>query len=216
MAEKVNAVQTPVGRMLLRRLSGFKGYPRGDGEGRFIEVLCEISLSVEHAEATVKAFDGDFPTIREMRDTAFGMRPQFQPAVDQRKQWEAECGKPDPKWSRRFTANYADERDAMIWQSIRDSIYYTEGPGAVRGPSGFWADSMRDLNRNHAADVAAFRVELLESSWPALMERDWAKTGPIKKAAPRARSVPVLDIPITSEDIQRELIKAGREPGDGE
>jgi hypothetical protein len=202
--------------MLLRRLSGFKGYPRGDGERRFVEVLCEISLSVEHAEATIKAFDGDFPTIREMRDTAFGLRPQFQVKVDERKQWEAECGKPDPKWSKRFTANYADERVAMLWESIRDAMYYTEGPGSVSGPSSFWGDVKREHQRNHGAEVAAFRAELRESSWPALMETDWAKTGPIKKAPPRARSVPVRDTPITEDDIKRELIKAGREPGDGE
>lgn len=47
-------VQPTVARSFLRQLSGFRGYPRdAEGEGRFVEVLCEISLSVEHALAIV-------------------------------------------------------------------------------------------------------------------------------------------------------------------
>lgn len=223
----MNALQPTVARGLLRTLSGFRGYPRGEGETRFVDVLCEISLSVEHAASTLLCFDADFPTIRELRDAALNLRPKFEAKVDQRAQWEREYGKPDADWSRRFTGaaagtvpnidpkvrkqQYQEERRAMLWQAIRDSLYYTEGPG--RKVDQFWAEAAAKHKRNHPAEVAAFRIQLDESGWDVLMAVDWLKSMP--KAPVRQQSaVAVLERPIRQTDIDAELRKAGREPGD--
>lgn len=85
-------------RVLLEQLSGFRGYPKGKGLDRFVEVLAEISISVEHATALIETFDREFPMLCEIRDTAFNLRPRFQVMEDQRTKWEAQYGKPDPIW----------------------------------------------------------------------------------------------------------------------
>ena len=125
----MNAVGIEVGKGLLSQLAGFRKAPIGSGINRFAEVLCECSISVEHAMAVIETFDYEFPTLRDIRETAHNLRPRFEPKVDQREQWEKEYGKPDPLWSRRMesatTANYPDQKRAMLWQAIRDSIYYT-------------------------------------------------------------------------------------------
>lgn len=184
-------LQPAVGRAILRQLSGFKGYPRDEaGETRFVEVLCEASLSVEHAVAVTQAFDGGFPTVKEIRDTAFSLREKFKPKVDPREQWEKEYGKPNPAWSADLSGKaagmtatmdpqvrkqqYIEERRSMLWQAIRDSLYYTEGPGA-HGPNDFWNTAMKSHNRKHAPEVAAFRAELAQHGWDELMAFDWLK-----------------------------------------
>lgn len=230
----MNAVQPSVGKVLLRTLSGFKGYPRGDGENRFVDALCEISLSVEHAASTLLCFDGEFPTIREMREAALNLRPKFEAKADQKKEWEAKYGKPDPAFSRRISgaagANHVQERRAILWQSIRDAVFYTETQMGRLDLSGiedkderinafkFWKKAAVNNQRNHPAELAAFREELDRSSWDELMAYDWARgdwppsaLGPVV-VAPGA----ILANPITQSDIDRELERAGRGPGDGE
>ena len=223
----MNAVQFEVGKSLLGNLRGFRKAPVGDGFNRFAEVLCECSISVEHAMAVVETFDYEFPTLRDIRDAAHNLRPKFEPKVDQKAEWDRQYGKPDPDWSRRMMAaatglaapvdpmerkrQYADEKRAMLWQAIRDSIYYTEGPGS-RGPDQFWSAAMDRHNRNHAVEVAAFRGQLAESGWERLMAVDWLKSMPV---IPRVQRVPVaLAHPITQADIDREVER--RESGDGE
>lgn len=230
----MTALHSKVATGLLRRLSGFKGYPRGDGEGRFIEVLCEISLSVEHASAVVASFEGEFPTIREMRDTAFGLRPRFELKADQRREWEAKYGKPDPAFSRRIRgaagANHVQERQAVLWQAIRDGIFYTETPMGRLDLSSIddkdervnafklWRQWANMNNHDHPAEVKAFRKELAQSSWDELMAYDWARGNwpPAALRAVPAAAVAALANPITAEDVNRELRAQGRESGDGE
>lgn len=223
-------LQREVARPLLRQLSGFKGYPRGEGESRFIDALCEISLSVEHAIAIVESFDAEFPTIREMRDTALNLRPKYEPKVNEREKWEREYGKPDTGFSSRILdsamgatsmdpesrrRHHVEERRGMLWQAIRDSLYYSEGPGSGR-PSDFWQKAADDHKRNHPQEVTAFRAQLSQSGWDTLMAIDWTKAihnAPIR----RTQSVaPVLAHPITQSDIDAELRAQRREPGDGE
>jgi hypothetical protein len=228
----MNQLQPSVAQSFIRQLSGFQGYPRTDeARARFAEVLCEVSLSVEHALAIIWAFEENFPTLKEIRDAAFNLRPKFEPKVDQREQWEKEYGKPDPAWSARFAEKaagmtatvdpkerkrlYAEEKRAMLWQAIRDSLYYTEGPGA-RGPDQFWSAAAQKHARNHPAEVAAFRVQLAESGWDTLMAVDWLKSMPVAPARPAAHSIALGGRPITAEDVNRELRAQGRESGDGE
>jgi len=242
----MNAVQPTVGRGLLRTLSGFKNYPRGDGESRFVDALCEISLSVEHAASTLLCFDGEFPTIREMREAALNLRPKFEAkAVDQKKEWEAKYGKPDPGWSQRFTegatANaptldpaarkkqHREERRAMLWQAIRDSIFYTETPMGRAELARiddkkdrieaftFWRLAAERNQNNHPEEAAAFRVELQECGWDKLMVYDWANgTFPPVARPVASGAISILANPITQADINAELRRAGREPGDDE
>lgn len=219
-------VDFSVARVLFEALSGYRGYPKpGPGLDHFIEAFQSSVVSVAHARAVIASFDGNMPTIREIKDSAFNLRSKFETTVDQRKQWEAEYGKPDPMWSENLLQKmksdpiargrqHIEEKRVMLWQAIRDSIYYTDGPGSGR-PDDFWMEAALKHNRNHPEEVAAFRVQLAESGWDRLMAVDWLKSMPaatMRTAAP----VAVLERPITQADIDKELRAQGREPGDGE
>jgi hypothetical protein len=224
-------VDFSVAKVLFQSLSGFRGYPNpGPGEDHFVEAFQSSVVSVAHARAVIASFDGGMPTIREIRDSAFNLRPQFETTVDQRKEWEAQYGKPDPAWSANLMGavtpqkrdpvarklQHLEEKRAMLWQAIRDSLYYTEGPGSGR-PSGFWHEAAEKHKRNHQAEVAAFRVQLRASGWDTLMAVDWAKALPSRVGARQNETaVAVVERPITQEDIDNELRAQGREPGDGE
>lgn len=242
----MNAVQPTVARGLLRSLAGFRGYPRGEGETRFVDVLCEISLSVEHAAAILLCFDGEFPTIRELRDAALNLRPKYERKPDQRAEWEAKYGKPDVAWSEKISqeaaANvpfvdpvarkrqHAEEKRAMRWQAIRDSIYYTETSEGRMDLSGiddkkeriaafdFWREAAKRNQRDYPNECAAFRVELASAGWDKLMGYDWARGSfpPVSRKVTDGGAVAVLEKPITQSDIDTELRKAGRQPGDDE
>jgi hypothetical protein len=222
-------VDFSVAKALFQSLSGFRGYPKpGPGEDHFVEAFQFSVVSVAHARAVIASFDGVMPTVREIRDSAFNLRPQFETTVDQRKEWEAKYGPPDPMWSANLVSTLAgkpdpiarnrqhqEERRAMLWQAIRDSLYYTEGPGSGR-PSDFWQAAAEGQKRNHPDEVAAFRLELQQSGWDNLMAYDWAK-GSFPPAARRqvaSGAVVVLEHPVTAEDVQREMRAQGREPGD--
>jgi hypothetical protein len=227
-----SALALPVAAALFEKLSGFRGFPKpGIGKVRFVQVFQQSVISVDHARAVIATFDDQMPTLREIRDTAYTLRSKFEPPVDQRQQWEKEYGPPDLEWSQRFAEGatataltvdpaarkrqHQEERRAMLWQAIRDSLYYTEGPGSGR-PSDFWQTAMEKHKRNHPDEVAAFRLELQQSGWDNLMAYDWAK-GSFPPAARRqgaSGAVVVLEDPITAEDVQRELRAQGREPGD--
>ena len=91
------AVAFSICKALFRDLSGFRGYPKeGPGEDHFVRTFQRSVISVDHARAVVASFTGIMPTIQEIRDAAFNMRPQFEPAEDQRAKWEAEYGRPAP------------------------------------------------------------------------------------------------------------------------
>lgn len=90
------SIQIPVACGILRQICGFRGYPKADGETRFVEVLAEVSLSVEHAMEIVKTFDSEFPTLREIRDTALNLRARFETQINQHAEWEKQYGKPEP------------------------------------------------------------------------------------------------------------------------
>jgi hypothetical protein len=230
----MSAVEFAVGKGLLFQLLGFRKAPQGDGINRFAEVLCESSISVEHAMAVIETFDYEFPTLREIRDTAYNLRPKFEVKADQKKQWEAKYGKPDPMFARRLlgaaTVSHVQQRRAMLWQAIRDSIYYTETQMGRLDLSGiedkderinafkFWKSAAVRNQRNHPAECQSFREELDRSDWDELMVYDWARGEfPPCALAPAAPApTPVLANPITQADINRELERAGREPGDGE
>lgn len=121
------AVARSVCAALLRELSGFRGYPR-EGEDRFIDVLQQISISVDHARAVVYSFEENFPTIREMRDVAMNLQPKFKPPEDMRAKWEAQYGKPQPvnvtdeALNIRQALNLHELPDAELWRKINKRV----------------------------------------------------------------------------------------------
>jgi hypothetical protein len=238
-------VDFSVAKALFQALSGFRGYPKpGPGEDHFVEAFQSSVVSVAHARAVIASFDGVMPTVREIRDSAFALRPQFEISVDQRKEWESKYGPPDPMWSQALVdklvaksapmdpmerkRQHTEDRRAMLWQAIRDSIYYTEGPGKVELDNmlgkqerdfsrKFWREAAQRNQQAHSVDVALFRIELESSNWEELMRYNWEK-GPTAPEAVLHRlpsAIPLAN-PITQSDIDAELRRAGRQPGDDE
>ncbi len=100
----------PVAQMILRKLSGFAGYPQEiGGENFMIDRFREVCVSVEHAEEIVMRFDEKFPTLRELRDTARGLRPQFEKSPDWKAAWKAKHGEPEPFHYEPVSARSPDE-----------------------------------------------------------------------------------------------------------
>lgn len=113
------AIARSLALALLRELGGFRGYPK-DGENRFAEVLQESAVSVEHAKAVMQSFDGEFPTIREIRDTAMNLRAKFEREPDMRAEWEKQYGPPQP-----FDVTVPQNpirRDDQLWRDIRKHV----------------------------------------------------------------------------------------------
>lgn len=198
----IGVVTWPVATALLRQLAGFRGYPKeGPGEDYFIQAICDHSISVDHAIAIVRAFDGDFPRLAEIRDTAYNLRPRFERVKDERREWERLYGKPDPNWTRTLTGNYTQQKARMLWQRIRDIVYYTEGPGRnEKHDVKFWTQAALRLRRDHPAELQKFRENDLPMGWEELMKSDWVREM-------EAEPVPVPANAITQADIDREEAK---------
>jgi len=73
-------VTLDVALAFIRGLSGAPGYPfHEEGEARAASILRDCSISVEHARAIMEEFEADFPTIQQIRATAYRLRPKFDP-----------------------------------------------------------------------------------------------------------------------------------------
>lgn len=200
------AIATDVAISFLRRyLSGFKGYPKNDiaGEKRFAEALQDNALSVEHLEATLKTFEDFFPTVRQIRDVAFGLRPRYEAEVDNRKEWAREFGPPQ--------AFAPPGQMAMHWQAFRDMLYYTEGPARDMKCLAYWEEAMRRALDpkigNHGDSIAFIRAQAHAMGWGAIMELK-ASPVPFPYKNPldemkRARHFAQAAAPITQSDIDR-------------
>ena len=184
-------------------LSGYRGYPNTEaGEKRFAFALQENCLSVSHVRAVLQCFDEGFPTVRQIHDSAFGLRAQFEASeIDQRKEWERKYGKPQP-----FNQAPAD-MIAMHWQAFRDMLYYTEGPG--QRESGFWeAAKIRDFNPKygHQKSIDFVRHQAKALGWPAVMAlaappEPMPYTNPLYQKERRAGGLAPIGAPITQADI---------------
>jgi hypothetical protein len=121
-------VTSLVAQSILRQLSGFRGYPQTkEGESHFVREFQRVCLSVSHAEAIVKSFDSEFPTIKEIRDTAFTLRSKFEHQPTEKEIWEKEFGTPDPEYSARITAQltaaFAETHPLEAAERTRDDMY---------------------------------------------------------------------------------------------
>lgn len=119
-------VMRVVAESLFRKLEGFDGYPkRGPGESYFIDAFQLACVSVGHAKAVIDSFDGKFPTLREIRDVAFNLKPKFEsPGPSQREQWEKEYGKPELFEDVSLPAKYPkqERRDDELWRLLREKF----------------------------------------------------------------------------------------------
>ena len=182
---KPSAIQELAARALVRRyLSPLRGYNHvPDAESRLVEIVQQACVSVEHLVAVLETFDAEYPTIREIKETAFNLRERFLPKQpSQREQWEKEYGPPDPEWSRNLlkTATgqvsaidkknqYKAERYNMRLQALKDSVFYSTPKGqaeisAIVGERDrlasrkFWAEAIERNEKNYPAQIAAIRA----------------------------------------------------------
>src|SRR5215469_11421330 len=168
-------------------LAGLKGFnPMPEAAMLFARTIQTVCVSVEHADATLQVFDDICPTPREIKDAAYNCRHKFEAPVDQRKQWEAQYGPPDPQWSENLIAQAAGavkpvwkkptakeweaEKRACRLQAIRDTVYYTEtqegkdelnrivGKQERTSSKAFWADARAYHERNHPEELNAIRA----------------------------------------------------------
>lgn len=179
----MSVIQLDVAKgLILFHLAGFKGFPRDDaGLQTFARALCDCCVSVGHAEHVLRAMDLNFPTIRDIRSAADECREQFAPRASQRLEWEKTYGKPDLEFvrglvgqvaalPRRSPAEHAADLRAGLWASVRDCLYYAEGPGCGPVAVGFWADALKRHIGSHGGAVDTLRRQLLKYGWPALMD----------------------------------------------
>ena len=191
--------------LLRELLSGFRGYPPTEiGERRFASALQESCLTVGHVRATLQAFEEGFPTVRQIHDAAFNLRPKFDTRPDQRKEWLRSYGVPAA-----FDKHPADEI-ALHWQVFRDMLYYTEGPG---GEDTYWAAArarILDPNSGHADSVAFVRHQIATHGWPAVMGMA-GPPEPMPYSCPKTRRTraPLASVgaPVTQADIDRAVQK---------
>lgn len=184
----MNALQFPVALTMVRALSGLPGYPRlPEGEAWTADRLCGFVLSVDHARATLAAFEDHFPTLKELRDVADNLRERFAaPQPSEVDRWKAEGATFDPAWSEKLLSKLADPAQfaaEMRRQSIRDALWYTEHPKGraeleeIHGKAQrsadqkFWDDARRHHEREHADEVQQIRAEMQEpGAWDEYLE----------------------------------------------
>lgn len=167
------------GQIFRDQLAGFDRYPKPDT--RFIEVLQESTVSVDHARAVVQSFERggkDFPQLADIRDTARNLRPRFDAVIPPEVEWRRRYGKPAADWSKNLTGSHEQQKSRLQWQAIRDSLFYVEGPGESEDPS-FWTASLIKLRERHPAEVLAVESEICRRGWVDIMREDWASEIPV-------------------------------------
>jgi hypothetical protein len=227
------AVDISICQAFIRKyLSGYRGYPATEaGEKRFAEAIQLNAVSVEHAEETLRSFDDQCPTVREIHDVAQNLKPRFLPKEDTRAEWEKQFGKPIA------FDKYPSDVMAMNWQAFRDVLYYNEGPGRFeipepdiqeRNETPFWVRALWNARAYHADSLQDLRQQVSDYGWKVLRElkespRPFRYTRPVH-APQRHKNSGARQItraPITQSDIdeaERErrnqiaIAEAEREP----
>lgn len=221
--------------LLREYLSGFHGYPKSpdsaktsSGEDTFARILQDCALSVGHARAILETMDLAFPTKRDIEASAVSLRPKFEQQVPQTLEWERKYGKPAP-------FEIPNDFMAMHWQAIRDSLYYTEGPGveelrkdlgskeAVKALDHWRGAAARDKDR-HPDAVQQLRRQIASYGWKALLELSmspepfvYAVDSPAPaKARPAAPLITQADIDHAIEQRKAQAATAELAPADSE
>jgi len=92
------AVVFPIARSKIKGLSALPGFPHlEEGIDRLAQVLQEVAVSLEHADAILATFQDRSPTFGQLREVAYNLKPQFvAPPPDPRIEWERKYGSPQP------------------------------------------------------------------------------------------------------------------------
>lgn len=128
----MSAVATEVAKALVEKyLRALKDY-RNEARDGLAMALQDTALGVGHAEATLKQFDHECPTPREIKDTALNLREKFlPPAPAQKDKWEAEGYTYDANVFRQITqeitANLAGgkfwpNQNELMWRAIKKHL----------------------------------------------------------------------------------------------
>jgi hypothetical protein len=199
------------------QLGGFPNYPL-KRDARFLEVFNEVCISVEHAQSVILAFEVKLPTLQDIRDCAANLRPRFEDLPNPEKEWAAQYGAPNPNWSKNLVGNWGQQRQRVLWQAIRDAIYYTEGPGqadierlqdakARKADREFWTRIALDLRKFHPVELEEFRQTELPRGWQDLRREDWAGEVSNPQRITKARRA---EIAAQFEDVK--ALAAGESP----
>jgi hypothetical protein len=188
--------------LLRELLEGYRGFPpTSAGVRRFAFAIQENCISVGHARATLQSFEDFFPTVRQIHDVAFGIRPQFEPEVDQRAEWEKKYGKPQA--FQQYPADFM----AMHWQAFRDILYYTEGPAKDMKSPGFWDDAKFRALQNHPDSMAFVRHQISTHGWPAVMQMA-AAPEPMPYRSPNPFRQSKVGVPVAARITQADIDRA--------
>lgn len=182
---------------LLREfLSGYRGYPYNEaGENRFGGAIRDNCISVDHARATLESFDEDFPTVRMIHDAAISLRTKFEPQVDQQAEWRKEFGAAQP-------FRVPSDELSMHWQSFRDALYYTEGPGAAGKRGGYWEGVAMSNQSAHPQSIAWVRHLIAGIGWTVAMRQEECPSGmPYVRPPWSTRHTPKSALKSISPDI---------------
>ena len=179
-------------RELIEVFSRCPNYPKGeDALALFAQGLAHASevtgIPMPEIVQRCKATSSYCPTDYDLLNIAHELKADRDRAAapaleaEKRKQWEAECGPPEPfnfTWALdRFnfprTGNqkkdFDKEIEACRLQAIQDSLFYTEGPGRdrIEGKSkekrdlqAFWQDAMAHHNKMHPEEVSIIRLQM--------------------------------------------------------
>jgi len=113
------------------------------------------------------------------------------------KKWEEKYGPPDPTFAARLIAPTKEEHSQMkrdgLWTAIRDTLYYTSGPGKSRllrdstdtqeeardkrEDRKYWWDHLNMHKQRHPEQMEQFRVDLEKYGWDELMKFDYLRRG---------------------------------------
>lgn len=213
MTEKI-AVTDKIAVMLVKQhLAGLRGYPTlKEGESQLVRTLQGAALSVQHAEATLETFDDICPTPREIKDTAFNLRPKFEPPQKSNvEKWREQGYTYDADFYKTLSAEMMGKNqwnyDAELWQAIK-------------------ARFKPDLNRVQYIPNGQLKSWKRQLGFPLnhyeQLDADaWDKDHPIpgseiQPAQPDAQSVPPPTPwpaglkPITQEDIDLAVLESRR------
>jgi len=171
-------------------LAGYRGYPNTEaGERRFAFALQVNCVSVSHARATLQIFDEGFPTVRQIHDVAFNLRPKFEPQDDNFDALRAKYGNPQP-------FDVPNDELACHWRAFRDAIYYG------------WESRKKD-EEIHPDSVAFIRAQIEKYGMAHLRTLDASPepgmpyTNPLDKLRQPKSFHQVAALPITQADIDR-------------
>ena len=120
-----NSIDDRVALSLTRQyLAGLRNFPALiEGQMFLAQTIQKAVLSVSHARATLELFDDQCPTPKEIKDTAFNLRPKFEPQQSDIEKWKAAGYTYDAGFYAQLMAEFNEQNksnhDAELWAAIK-------------------------------------------------------------------------------------------------